>query len=256
MIPIEERSLRAGQQHILYDARALGEVPLTALPYLFEPAHIEQKGWLQHIARGRGDTWFYDWQDSGLQLVLRHYRRGGLVGRVNPDLYLNRGIERSRPWREWHLLCQLVEWGLPVPRPAAVRLIATPLFYRADMLTHRIVGAESLAERLTQSPLPEARWSDLGALVARFHRHGVYHDDLNAMNLLLTGDEDYLIDFDKGCLRDPARRGRGEQGQGWSGDNLARLRRSLDKLQVNAEAFFFSDGDWSALLSGYASATD
>ena len=251
MAVIKEQTLRVGRQVILYDAEALSAVPQTALPYLFEPAHIQQKGWLQRIAQGRGETWFYRWQESDLELVLRHYRRGGFVGKFNPDLYWGLRVENSRPWREWRLLCQLAEWGLPAPVPAAVRFLNSPLFYRADLLTHQIRDVEPLGDVLQERELASERWAQLGVLIAQFHRRGVYHDDLNAQNILLGSERDYLIDFDKGELRSPCAVARSANGKGWAGENLQRLKRSLHKIESRSEIFYFSASNWLSLLDGY-----
>ena len=80
--------------------------------------------------------------------------------------------------------------------------------------------------------------------VARFHREGVWHADLNAHNILIAPDGLYLIDFDRGRLRTLA--------EGWRLANLQRLRRSLIKLggaDGREEAF---DRDvWASVLRGY-----
>ena len=61
-------------------------------------------------------------------------------------------------------------------------------------------------------------------LVARFHRAGVDHADLNAHNLLFNPQgKGWMIDFDRGALRIPATR--------WRENNLMRLQRSLLKLR-------------------------
>ena len=69
-----------------------------------------------------------------------------------------------------------------------------------------------------------APWESTGRLVARFHRAGLDHADLNAQNILFdaTG-HGWLIDFDRGRLRIPA--------TAWREQNLARLKRSLLKLR-------------------------
>src|SRR5690606_12671356 len=50
---------------------------------------------------GRGNTLIVG--DGTKEFVLRHYRRGGLQGRVNRDLYLWLGEERTRSFAEWRL---------------------------------------------------------------------------------------------------------------------------------------------------------
>jgi 3-deoxy-D-manno-octulosonic acid kinase len=233
MRPIQTQS---GKNHILYDA----ELPIHAEPALFEPAAWRRRGQLLGTARGRGETAFVG--DGNHEYVLRHYRRGGLPGRLVRDSYLWTGLERTRAWREWYLTAELYQRGLPVPRPVAARVEREGLFYRADLMTMRIPQARSLAQAVAAAALPADRWQAIGACIRRFHEVGVHHADLNSLNILLAGDDIYLIDFDRGCLRSP---GTWEQG------NLARLLRSLRKLYNESLDIAFSDADWQALLVGY-----
>jgi 3-deoxy-D-manno-octulosonic acid kinase len=65
--------------------------------------------------------------------------------------------------------------------------------------------------------------------VARFHRAGLDHADLNAHNLLFDAPErGWMIDFDRSKLRIPA--------TAWREGNLLRLQRSLRKLRGTRSA--------------------
>ena len=173
------------------------------------------------------------------EAVLRHYRRGGLVGRWIEDHYLFLGASRVRSVREFLLLAELLRRGLPVPRPLLAGWRREGLFYRADLMTRRVPEAMTLAERLRADASPP--WARIGATLARFHREGAFHADLNAHNILIdAAGMVWLIDFDRGALRVPS--------QDWQRANLRRLRRSLDKLGGVAGA------DWASLESGYAHA--
>ena len=69
-----------------------------------------------------------------------------------------------------------------------------------------------------------APWEEAGRLIARAHRAGLDHADLNAHNLLFTTTgRGWIIDLDRGRVRIPA--------TGWRERNLARLKRSLLKLR-------------------------
>jgi 3-deoxy-D-manno-octulosonic acid kinase len=84
----------------------------------------------------------------------------------------------------------------------------------------------------------------VGALVARFHRAGIWHADLNAHNVLVTNEELYLIDFDRGRQREPA--------DSWQQANLLRLRRSLVKLGAAAQGESgFEEQLWKPLIYRY-----
>jgi len=194
---------------------------------------------------GRGATLLVG--DGKNELVLRHYRRGGLPGRVNRDLYLWLGEERTRAFAEWRLLARLHARGLPVPRPAAARYTRVGgLFYRADLLTVREPGIRSLADRLLEEPAGDEFWRSLGAVIQRFHRAGVCHADLNAYNIQVKrSGEIFLLDFDRGRLL-PA--------GPWQQRNLARLYRSLRKVSQLAPQIAFSEPHWQQLMHGYSSA--
>ncbi len=170
---------------------------------------------------GRGGAWFID-APFGPSL-LRMYRRGGLAAKVSTDRYLWRGANRTRSFAEFRLTRALHAKGLPVPRPYVASYLHEGLTYHAAILMERLPDVRSLADRLQvaggDAPLEEA-----GRLVARFHRAGLDHADLNAHNILFDAKgRGWLIDFDRGVLRIPATR--------WREANLARLKRSLLKLR-------------------------
>jgi 3-deoxy-D-manno-octulosonic acid kinase len=115
------------------------------------------------------------------------------------------------------------------------------------LITQRIVDAEPLSTVLVLGPLPELSWREVGAAVARLHRAGVDHADLNAHNILLGPPGVVsVIDFDRGRLRAP-------EGA-WRTRNLRRLRRSLVKISRALPAERFSDESWGWFLAGYADA--
>lgn len=174
---------------------------------------------------GRGGAWFID-APAGHPVgraVLRQYLRGGLVAPLNRDTHLWRGIGRVRSFDEFRLTRELHGRGLPVPRPLAAYYLRRGMGYRAAILLDRIEGVRSLGDRAGVAG-DGAPWEEAGRLVARFHRAGLDHADLNAHNLLFdTTGQGWMIDFDRCRLRIPA--------TGWREGNLARLRRSLVKLR-------------------------
>jgi 3-deoxy-D-manno-octulosonic acid kinase len=140
------------------------------------------------------------------------------------------------------LLRELVRQGLPVPRPIAAQYLREGWRYRAAILLERIEGARSLAERAATSG-HGAPWEETGRLIARFHRVGLDHADLNASNILFdTHGNGWVIDLDRSQLRIPATR--------WREGNLSRLRRSLMKLRGSrSEADV--DADFARLHGAY-----
>lgn len=170
---------------------------------------------------GRGSAWFID-APFGAS-VLRHYRRGGLIARLVHDRYLWRGAVHTRSFAEFRLMRALRALKLPVPQPIAACYLREGMGYRCAILMERIADVRSLAERARLAGRG-APWEETGRLVARFHRAGLDHADLNAHNILFDGNgHGWLIDFDRGVQRIPA--------TAWRERNLKRLLRSLVKLR-------------------------
>ena len=192
---------------------------------------------------GRGNTMIVGQQDG--EFVLRHYIRGGLPGRIVHDSYIWTGERQTRAFAEWYLLAKLVRLNLPVPRPAAARYSRSGLIYRADLLTVRIPGIRSLADRISEAPGGPAFWVGLGRGIRKFHDAGVFHADLNAYNVQVDqSDRLYLLDFDRGKML---------QAGVWQQKNLARLHRSLLKIKGLDRQLHFGPANWNGLLEGYFS---
>src|SRR5262245_54425247 len=197
----------------------------------------------QRTPGGRGAALFIE--HGGQSWVLRHYQRGGFMARISADRYLWTGEQHTRPFREWWLLAELREAGLPVPAPIAARYLRDGLSYRGDLITERIKGVQPASALLARAPLPAATWRAIGACVRRMHEASVWHADLNAHNLLVGADgQVFLVDFDRARRRAPGR---------WHEKNLARLERSLRKVSRDLPADRFTPRDWSALRAGYDS---
>jgi 3-deoxy-D-manno-octulosonic acid kinase len=166
---------------------------------------------------GRGGAWFI--QTGEGDAFLRHYLRGGLAARLSRDGHLWRGVNRVRSFAEFRLMRVLREKKLPVPMPFAAWYRREGLQYRAAILLQRLTGVQPLAVLVAQDQAP---WEAAGQLVARFHRAGLDHADLNAHNLLFDAEgQGWMIDFDRSQLRIPA--------TPWREANLQRLLRSLRK---------------------------
>lgn len=228
---------------ILFDADTVPQIDHD----WFDPAYWERQGVLRGRGGGRASACFID-SPAGA-CVLRHYHRGGMVANLLGDRYLWTGREDTRSFAEFRLLAQLLEWQLPVPEPMAARYCRHGMHYTADLITRRIDDARTLAECLRSACLDAGLAKKCGALIARFHRHGVWHADLNAHNLLVTPSAIVMIDFDRGRIRQPAR--------AWQQSNLQRLRRSLLKLGAgNDGEDVFEHQLWTPLMQGYALAME
>jgi len=231
-----------GSGAMLYDASRSGNFAAE----WFDPVHWAGLGAIEGEARGRGTTVFF--RAGERRYALRHYRRGGLVGKLVRDTYVWLGERRTRPFHEWLLTLHLHRNGLPVPAPVAARYLRRGAGYRGDLITERIDGAVSVAQRLAVAGLPLADWIAIGRCIRRFHDFGLCHADLNAHNLLFdAAGAVHMIDFDRGRLR--------PRGL-WCDANLVRLRRSLLKVSDRLPPGHFSETDWQSLLAGYAAAPE
>jgi 3-deoxy-D-manno-octulosonic acid kinase len=207
------------------------------------PDWWSRRGQVRPAGAGRGSAWLIE--VGTRRLVLRHYRRGGLMARLSEDRYWWRGPERTRSFSEWRLLYRLQRAGFPVPQPIAAGYHRQGSRYTADILMEHLPGTQTLAQRLAQESLQFSLWVDIGRCIRRFVDAGVYHADLNAHNVLLdAADRIWLIDFDRGRLRPPGL---------WSDAMLARLYGSLQKLAGRLPAERFTAADWHSLLDAYLS---
>lgn len=210
------------------------------------------------------------------EVVVRPYRRGGLVRHVTRDRYLL----GDRPLQELVVTERLLRRGIPVPAPlAAVRSEAVP-GYRGALVTRRIPAARAAPTLLRGASETETGriLAAMGRAVRRLHAAGGFHPDLNAHNFLLRpspagGARDHaregrepgpgpgtaardargegpgpgaltaaLVDFDRALLLD---RPLPRPLRAWT---RRRIRRSLRKLELAAAL-----AGWEAFLEGYRS---
>ncbi len=233
-----DRRIDSGQQHALLSTKANHPVELAS----FEPG-----SWGQSAAAvsgsGRGSAWFLS-TASGAQWVLRHYRRGGLPGKLIKDAYLYLDEASVRSIQEYKLLQALQQRQLPVPKPIGAYYCRTGFAYRAAIIVERLPGTRSLLTLNEKSHKP--LWEAAGQCIRQFHNAGVYHADLNATNVLVNPDSGrvYLIDFDRGALRTAS-----AEPTAWKRTNLNRLERGLNKHwpeKAGSPTPFFD-----ALIKGY-----
>lgn len=228
---------------ILYDRQVISEI---------SEDRFDAKNWLHSEpmqgrlgSGGRGNTMFVG--NIPRQFVLRHYIRGGLIGKVVKDLYVWTGADSSRPFREWRMLAKMSDNGLRVPRPAAARYVHCGPFYRADLITVRVPNVHALSTWIHEKVGGEKFWVDLGAAIYEFHSHGVYHADMNAYNLQIDSrGKLWMLDFDKGKLLPPG---------SWQQQTLSRLHRSLQKLKSQDPKLHYDEQCWEFLLEGYFAAS-
>jgi 3-deoxy-D-manno-octulosonic acid kinase len=246
---------KTGDSYILYDAGIIAE-PTVALfdrdYHTNQDAQQKKSPGQASSGIGRAKVVYFSLDGknlagktlAGKTLVLKHYYRGGAVATFLKDRYLGVAMEKSRAFKEFRLLKKMRQLDLPVPQAVAAHVEGGLLFYRADLITEKVEHTKTLAEVLTEKPMPAERWEKIGACIKLFHQHDIYHADLNARNILLSDTaEVYLIDFDNSYFR--------VNSISWKMANLARLKRSLLKFKKNEKTFHFAEEDWTALVHGY-----
>ena len=242
---MKEQVIHRGGAHILYDGDAVPQFD----PAWFNRDTLARSGAVEHETRGGREPAVF-FSAAGGDFVLKHYRRGGWPGRFIRDVYCYTGEAAVRSFREWRLLVELRNRGLPVPAPCAAQYHRRGMFYTADLITFRCGGTRPLSEVLTRERISADRWYAIGVTLQCFYDAGVCHADLNAHNVLLDerfveggesekGEPVFLVDFDKAKIG-------GEMESA-----LRRLRRSLEKLRSQSPAFAYEDGDFVELLEGY-----
>ncbi len=179
--------------------------------------------------RGRGRPAVVE--AGGELLVVRHYYHGGIFRKLTGDLFPGTG----RFLNELRLLESARRGEVAVPEP--VGLLIEPVFpalFRADLVTVYLpesVDLLSHCRNLAASGpgrCPPGVISAAGRQVARLHRAGILHGDLQLKNILVrpvrTPPEVFLLDFDRAREGPATPAGRRR--------NLRRLYRSFLKMTL------------------------
>ena len=236
---MNESILQTASSIILFDRDIFGQISDAEFIAAHWPISSPVTAGLR--SSGRGNTLIVKGNQG--EFVLRHFIRGGLIGRLVSDSYFWLGEEATRVFREWRLLSKLVTMDLPVPQPAAARYIRSGLIYKADLLTVLIPDVIPLSDRIAARPCTKEFWQKLGENIASFHKAGVFHADLNAYNIQIDKEDKlWLLDFDRGKLCLPG---------SWQQENLVRLHRSLQKIKYLDPELYYSKVSWEQFLDGY-----
>jgi len=218
------------------------ELDADITPAYFDGDYWQQQEAIIGSAFGRGVTWFF--KLAGDEYVLRHYRRGGLIGKMLTDGYCYTGLKSTRAYQEFMVTQKLLGMGLPVPKPIAGQVIKHGLYYQADLITAKITGARDLVKVLSNESLTEQQYLEIGRMIRDFHNAGLWHADLNIHNIIIDENNKlWLIDFDRCKFKKP--------DDIWKKSNLDRLKRSFLKENKKIEQFHWQESDWKSLLTGY-----
>lgn len=226
--------IKTPKQTIWYDDSILTDSPEQCC----DPEYWQQQNKVIGSAQGRGTTWFVALDTMGA--ALRHYRRGGLFGKLIKDHYIFTGWEKTRSYQEFQLLNTLIEASVNVPRPIAARAVKRTFCYQADLLSQRIPNARDLVAILQEKPLPKEIYQKIGNEIRKMHAAQVNHTDLNIHNILIDDyDKVWIIDFDK-CYQ--------QKGDDWKRSNWDRLKRSFLK-EVKKRNIHWNEEEWTNLES-------
>jgi hypothetical protein len=163
------------------------------------------------------------------RVVVRHSHHGGLLGRLQGDLFLP-------PTRApYELLISHLLAGLGVRTPLVVAIAVYPvkrLFRRSDVVSLELPGRD-LGKALRDQPDADVRrgWlNSIAALIRALTSIGAWHPDLNVGNVLLveTGPsawDAYVLDIDRLQFAPPS-------DPTVRDANLDRLERSIRKLRA------------------------
>lgn len=213
----------------------------------FNPAFLAQEELITNTANGRGLVYFFKVADENV--VLRHYKRGGLIAKISSDKFIFRDIAHSRCFEELTVLQHLRKANVNVPVPIGGRVTRQGVFYTADIITGLINDAVELHEILQLKRLSTKAWEAVGVQIRKMHNAQVFHGDINVKNVLLSQSMDtpiaHLLDFDKCNIK---------QGNAWKEANLLRFKRSLLKQLNKLETYNYSAENWDELLSAYKNA--
>jgi 3-deoxy-D-manno-octulosonic acid kinase len=129
-------------------------------------------------------------------VIVKHYRRGGILRHVVRRHYLHIGAIRSQ--REYRMLQRVRGLGIRAPEPLLYAYRGR-LVYRNWLVCRPVVDSLSLARLSQQDPDRLLRvMPDFVEQLKRLVEAGVLHVDMHPGNVLVDPeDRIFLIDFDK-----------------------------------------------------------
>lgn len=208
----------------------------------FSPDYWQYQQAVTGVSTGRNTVWMIRFKN--IEMVLRHYYRGGFFAKLNKDRFFFTSKENTRSVQEFLLLQKMYDLGLPVPKPIAAKVERKGIFYSADILIERIPNARDIFQVLKKEKISSHIWKKMGAMIAEFHNNAIYHSDLNCHNILWNGEEGlWLIDFDKCAIKSHSKK--------WPEKNIARLLRSFEKEKRLNQEFYWDSQDWDIFLNSY-----
>lgn len=214
------RTIKTSNKYIIYNKSLVENIGLEtfdASNFALNPIAVS--------VGGRNSAWFI--KVNNINAVLRHYRRGGMIGKIIKNNYVWVGLEKTRSFHEFNILNKIYNLGLCVPQPIAAITQRTGLTYRAAIIVTTIENSKTLAEIILQDEnVNETISSSVAKSILKLHDSGFWHADLNAYNILIDDENRaWIIDFDKALNI--------ELTAAQRKNNLLRLQRSILKISNN-----------------------
>ena len=191
---------------------------------------------------GRGKTILF--KKDGFDLILRHYKRGGLFGKLVKDSFFTFESYCNRSFDEFKLLNYMLSVNLPVPKPVIAREIKEGIKLKQDIVVERLKGFVDLSEVISKRELTETELANIGKTIKQFFDKDILHTDLNIRNILINDNaEVYIIDFDKCFNKKLDVKDRI--------DVVSRLHRSFRKevTKKGSDSVFYKDASFKILLN-------
>jgi 3-deoxy-D-manno-octulosonic acid kinase len=135
------------------------------------------------------------------KVVIKHYIRGGIIGKFIKKKYIK--IKNIRSESEYIYLNQALSIGVNAPKPL-IFAYKGRFIYKAWLVTEYIQNSVSLIE-LIESDKKKAYnlLNYLNLSIKKLIENKIYHVDLHPGNVLIgEGGKVYLIDFDKAKFYD------------------------------------------------------
>ena len=194
---------------------------------LFNIDYISKEGLIKSSMDGRNKALEISYQNNSY--FLKHYARGGFVSKISKDRYIFSNLASTRSLKEYNLLKQMHKDGLPVPKPAALRVIYNRFTYKTDLLTCKVPNQGTLYQMIVNNKMNDVLWQSLKKTLIFFSEKNIYHFDLNSKNIILSEDNKFfLLDFDKSFFTDNKK---------IFIKSIYRLERSLKKIKNYQDEF-------------------
>ena len=179
---------------------------------------------------GRGAMPVIELDSSSERIVVRKYRRGGLLRFLNADVFLG----PQRPFDELAVTLRAAQAGIPVADiVGALSLRVYGPLYRHYLVSRELTDCCDLPTWFQERDGTDEDSAALARYVADCIRHmhdsGFYHGDLNLKNILVSRADVrqlFIIDWDKSTHT------QGSLGPDARQRNVVRFCRSAEKLRM------------------------